>query len=173
VNRSVAQAGAVASGGVKVIRDRHRSLDVDELLSRPLFAHLATASDEGPRNSPVWFSWENGAVWIIASRTSDTFPARLEREPRCAIGVVAFDCRSGLVQHVGMRGRATVERFDTDRAHRLLERYLGSDDEVWDPRFRATLVSPVAEQAVLVRFVPETVVARDLSFVRDAGDLTV
>jgi len=74
------------------------------------------------------------------------------------------------VQHVGMRGRATVEPFDGDRARRLLVRYLGSDERAWDPRFRATLYSPAAEQAVLVRFVPKIVVAHDLSYVRDGDE---
>jgi pyridoxamine 5'-phosphate oxidase-like protein len=157
---------------MKVIRDREQSVDLDEFLSRPLFAHVATASEQGPRHSPVWFSWEQQAVWIIASRRTETLPARIEREPRCAIGMVDFDCQSGLVQHVGMRGRATVEPFDPEVARRLFARYLGCDEQGWDPRFRATLTSPAAEQAVLVRFVPETVVARDQSFVRarDPGD---
>jgi hypothetical protein len=146
---------------VEVIRDRTRSVDVDEFLGRPLFAHLATASDEGPRESPVWFLWEDGAIWIIGSRRSDTFPARLEREPRCAIGIVDFDPEWGLVQHVGMRGRATIEPFDPDRAARLLARYLGASTASWDRRFRDTLGDP---DNLFVRFVPETVVARDQSY---------
>jgi hypothetical protein len=151
---------------VKVIRDRPKSVELDEFLARPLFAHLATASDEGPRDSPVWFLWEDEAIWIIASRRSDTFPARLEREPRCAIGIVDFDGEEGLVQHVGMRGRATLEPFDPNRARRLLARYLGDKSESWDRRFRETLVDP---DNLFVRVVPETVVARDISYGRDGS----
>jgi hypothetical protein len=40
---------------MKVIRDRARSVDLHEFLSRPLFAHLASADEQGPRESPVWF----------------------------------------------------------------------------------------------------------------------
>jgi hypothetical protein len=149
---------------MEVIRDRPRSVDVDEFLARPLFAHLATTSEHGPRESPVWFSWEDGGIWIIGSRATDSFPARIEREPRCAIGIVDFDRAAGLVQHVGMRGRATVEPFDRGRAHRLLARYLGPDEHGWDQRFRATLACPEAEQDVLVCFTPDTVVARDVSY---------
>jgi pyridoxamine 5'-phosphate oxidase-like protein len=141
-----------------------RSVDPEEFLARPLFAHLATASEHGPRESPVWFLWEDDAVWIIGSRESDTFPARIDAEGRCAVGIVDFDRASGLVQHVGMRGRATVEPFDENRARRLLRRYLGPDERTWDQRFRTTLTTPVAEQAVLIRFVPETVIARDVSY---------
>jgi nitroimidazol reductase NimA-like FMN-containing flavoprotein (pyridoxamine 5'-phosphate oxidase superfamily) len=71
---------------MRVIRDRPRSVDLDELLTRPLFAHLASTSGDGPRESPVWFLWENKEIWIIGSRRGDKFPNRLERDPRCAIG---------------------------------------------------------------------------------------
>jgi hypothetical protein len=149
---------------VEVIRDRAGSVDVEEFLARPLFAHLATTSEEGPRDSPVWFLWEDEAVWIIGSRVTDSFPARVEADARCALGIVDFDRGTGLVQHVGMRGHATVEPFDAERARRLLTRYVGPDDRAWDARFRVTMRDPGSEQAVLVRFVPETVVARDISF---------
>jgi Pyridoxamine 5'-phosphate oxidase len=148
---------------VRVIRDRPVSVELDEFLARPLFAHLATSSDEGPRESPVWFLWEDGAIWIIGSRRSDTFPARLERDPRCAIGIVDFELERGLVHHVGMRGRAAIEPFDPDRARRLLARYVGGESDNWDRRFRDALADP---DNLLVRFVPETVVARDQSYER-------
>ena len=146
---------------MRVIRDRPRSVDVDEFLSRPLFAHLATASDDGPRESPVWFLWEEGALWILGSRRTDSFPARLERDPRCAIGIVDFDLTTGLVQHVGFRGRATIEKLDEEREKRLLARYLGPDEARWDTRFRESLGDA---DTVFVRFEPETAVARDVSY---------
>lgn len=116
---------------------------------------------EGPRDSPVWFLWEEAALWIIGSRRTDSFPARLECEPRCAVGIVDFDRRRGLVHHVGIRGRASVEPFDPGRATRLLVRYLGEERSGWDERFRATLGDP---DNVLVRVEPESVVARDVSY---------
>ena len=37
--------------------------ELDEFFGRPLFAHLATNSEHGPRESPVWFLVERrGAV---------------------------------------------------------------------------------------------------------------
>jgi nitroimidazol reductase NimA-like FMN-containing flavoprotein (pyridoxamine 5'-phosphate oxidase superfamily) len=146
---------------MRVIRDRPRSVDLDEFLSRPLFAHLATASGKGPCESPVWFLWEEGAIWILGSRKTDTFPARLERDPRCAIGIVDFGLKRGLVQHVGFRGRATVEKLDAQREKRLLERYLGAEEARWDLRFRESLGDA---ESVFVRFEPETAVARDVSY---------
>jgi hypothetical protein len=150
---------------LEVIRDRQRSVDLDTFLARPLFAHLATASQWGPRESPVWFLWEGNAIWIIGSRRNDSFPARIERDGRCAIGIVDFDPSSGLVQHVGFRGRAALVPFDVGRARRLLRRYLGEAEDHWDQRFRATLADPRVEDNVLVRFDPETAVARDVSYV--------
>jgi hypothetical protein len=146
---------------MKLIRDRARTVDLGEFLLLPLFAHLATDSEEGPRESPVWFLWEDGAIWIIGSRRDDSFPARIERDPRCALGIVEFEPDRGLVQHVGMRGRAFIEPFDRERARRLLERYLGDRVDAWDRRFRATLDDA---DNVLVRFDPDTVVARDQSY---------
>lgn len=147
---------------MRVIRDASGTVELDEFLTRPLFAHLATASEFGPRESPLWFLWEDDAVWIIGNQRTDTFPKRIEREPHCAVGIVDFDRRRGLVQHVGMRGRATVEPFDEARSKRLLRRYLGENEAEWDAaRFLAFMDDP---ENILVRFVPETVVARDQSY---------
>jgi Pyridoxamine 5'-phosphate oxidase len=146
---------------MKLIHDRPRTVDLEEFLSRPLFAHLASASEEGPRESPVWFLWDDGALWIIGSLRDDSFPRRLGREPRSAISIVDFDLERGLVHHVGMRGRASIEAFDPDRATRLLRRYLGDRVETWDRRFREALED---SDNVLIRFSPETVVARDQSY---------
>ena len=75
--------------------------------------------------------------------------------------VVDFDARSGRVIHVGFRGEATIEPFDEGRTDRLLERYLGRRKSAWDQRF----VGLDPDQWGFIRFDPETVVARDQSFV--------
>ncbi|HEV3470067.1 MAG TPA: pyridoxamine 5'-phosphate oxidase family protein [Pyrinomonadaceae bacterium] len=131
-----------------------------EVLARPLFAHLATASEQGPRESPVWFLWEGGALWIIGNYETDSFPRRIEREPRCAVGVVNFDARTGLVQHVGFRGTARLRPHDVERMKRLLARYMG-EEENWDPRFVEILDDP---NYIFVRFDPQTAVVRDQSY---------
>lgn len=155
---------------MKIVRDTGSHFDLDnararalmtELLQLPLFAHLATDSERGPRESPVWFLWEDEAVWMIGNYRTDTFPARIEREPRCAIGIVNFDRTSGLVQHVGFRGRARLEPQDEERMKRLLRRYLGEDLSQWDSRFREILNDA---DFVFVRFEPETAVVRDQSY---------
>ena len=131
-----------------------------DLLSRPLFAHLATASEQGPRESPVWFLWEEGALWVIGNYRTDTFPRRIEREPRCAVGVVDFDPATGLVRHAGFRGRAGLAPHDPGRMERLLGRYMGERSR-WDTRFVEILDD---EDYIFVRFEPETAVVRDQSY---------
>ena len=134
--------------------------DLEDFLSRPLFAHLATASEDGPRESPVWFLWEDGAVWMIAGE-KDTFWRRIAADERCAIGIVDFDVRTGLVQHVGMRGKATIQPWEPDRMRRLLARYLGEDADGWPHRFRAAVDDHTNRW---VRFVSDSTVVRDQSY---------
>src|SRR5262245_11169228 len=99
--------------------------DLEEFLSRPLHAHLAHNSDQGPRESPVWFHWDGHAVWIIGGTS---FPANLKRDPRCALGIVDWDPATGLSHHVGTRGKAEVLPFDRAMARTILRRYFGPDE---------------------------------------------
>jgi hypothetical protein len=133
--------------------------DLGEFLSRPLFAHLAHASDNGPRESPVWFHWDGTAIWVVGG---ESFPANLRRDPRCALGVVDFDPATGLCQHVGMRGTADVRPFDVAVAWEFFRRYMGPDEADWDPRFDDVFDGSAGLD--LVRFTPETVVVRDQSY---------
>lgn len=147
---------------MRIIRDRSGSVDLDEFLARPLFGYFATASKAGSRVSPVWFLWEEEAIWIMGNRETDSFPARIDRDSRSAFAIVDFDRKSGLVHHVGMRGRAGILPFDRERAKRLLHRYLGTQEDQWDAqRFIEPLDDP---DNVFIRFEPETVVARDQSY---------
>lgn len=139
-----------------------RSFDHEEFLRRPLFAHLATAAGEGPRDSPVWFVYEDEAFWIIGDTAHDTFPGRVAARPACALGIVDFDRATGLVQHVAVRGTAEVVPFDAERARRIFRKYMG-DEARWDPRFLPT-VEDVTDTAVFVRVVPETMLVRDQSY---------
>jgi hypothetical protein len=134
--------------------------DLSEFLRRPLFCFLAQHSPSGPRVSPLWFLWEDGSVWLIAMLNDRSYPARVREFPSSALAVVDFDPATGRIEHVGMRGTATVEPFDPERADRLLTKYLGPDRAAWDERF----CDLEAEDYGLIRFAPETVVARDQSF---------
>ena len=134
--------------------------DAEEVLQLPLFAHLATGSPGGARESPVWFLWEDGALWLIGNRR-DSFPKRLQADPRCAAGIVDFDLQRGHLRHVGIRGSANVETVDPARLHRLLSKYLGADVAQWNPQFKASVIDGLD---LMVRITPTSIVARDQSY---------
>lgn len=138
------------------------TLDVPlkEVLGRPLFCFFAQQSADGPRLSPLWFLWEDEAVWIVARLNGRSYPERVERDPRSAVAIVDFDSETGRVEHVGMRGAASLEPYDEVRAHRLFAKYLGADPAAWPEMF----LDFDAENYRLIRFDPETVVARDQSY---------
>jgi uncharacterized pyridoxamine 5'-phosphate oxidase family protein len=134
--------------------------DPAELLAKPLMAYLATASPDGPRSSPVWFLWEEKAVWLIGNE-EDSFPKRLRTDPRCAVSVVDFDVEHGILRHVGIRGRAQILPLDQPRLHRMLARYLGADPRDWNDWFKANVVDGLE---LMIRIAPETAVAKDMSY---------
>jgi catechol 2,3-dioxygenase-like lactoylglutathione lyase family enzyme len=138
--------------------------DIEDFLNRPLFAHLATFGDAGPCETPVWFLWEEEAVWMIASSKS-SFARRLLEDERASVSIVDFDLKRGFMQHLGMRGVARVVLMDVGRRTRLVTRYLGSED-AWSSWFKRNVIE---HQDVLVKFVPDMVVARDQSYFR-CGD---
>jgi hypothetical protein len=133
--------------------------DLDEFLSRPLYAHLAHNSDQGPRESPVWFHWDGRAIWIIGGTS---FPANLKRDPRCALGIVDWDPATGRSHHVGVRGRAEVLPFDRTMARTIFRRYFGPNERDWDGRFDDVFTGELGLE--MVRIIPETVVMRDQSY---------
>src|SRR5262249_33265742 len=133
--------------------------DLDEFLARPLYAHLAHNSEQGPRESPVWFHWDGQALWIIGGAS---FPTNLKRDPRGALGIVDWDPPTGRSQHVGIRGRAEVLAFDCEMAKTVLRKYFGPDESAWDRRFDDVFTGEPGLE--MVRIVPETVVMRDQSY---------
>ena len=142
----------------QVSAGNHDIFDLDEFLSKPLYAHLAHQAEHGPRESPVWFHWDGGLIWIIGGTS---FPKNVKREPVCAIGIVDWDVPTGLNQHVGLRERAEVVPFDSERAKTIPE-VLRPDEEEWAGRFADVFT---AEQGLeLIRFVPETIIMRDQSY---------
>jgi len=139
--------------------------DLDEFLDRPLFCFLGQRSEGGPRLSPLWFLWEDGAVWNVARLSGRSYPDRVRRYPESALAVVDFEPRTGRVEHVGMRGTAALEPYDEGRADRLFRKYLGEDRAEWPAMFGE--IDPDGYR--LVRFDPETIVARDQSYPAPAG----
>jgi hypothetical protein len=144
---------------MKII-EKSKNLDLDEFLSHPLYAFLASDSPSGSCCSPVWFLWEEEKVWIISVK-GDSFSKRVAQQPKCAISIVDWDRASGKSIHAGLRGIANVQEFDPLRAERLLNKYLGNDKSQWNARFLDFQSDP---ENVFVCFVPEKVVLRDQSY---------
>jgi hypothetical protein len=141
--------------------------DPAELLAKPLMAYLATDSPNGPRSSPVWFLWEEDAVWLIGNE-EDSFPKRLRADPLCAVSVVDFDIEHGVLRHVGIRGRAQILPLDQTRLHRFLARYLGPDPRAWNNWFKTNVVDGLE---LMIRITPETTIVKDMSYFKTGPDL--
>lgn len=133
--------------------------DVAEFLAAPRVVHVATT---GPTVRPVWFLWEDDAFWVFIGPWSK-LEQRLTRDPVFDLVIDVCDLATGLVRQVAARGRGEVVPLDAPRARRKLVRYLGSDEERWDPRF--SLHGDVAARGLRwARLRPDRLIVRDLSF---------
>ncbi len=150
---------------IMVLRHRKADFDMDEFLSRPLMAHLATTAESGACESPLWYVWEDQAVWLLAEVGYNSFQERIQRDGRCAIGFVDFSPSTGRIQHLGMRGIARSEPWDDARAMRFLRRYYRAYLGYREPPTRPGDV-PITGRfpMIWVRFDPETMVLKDQSF---------
>lgn len=147
-----------------------RAFDPADVLAMPLMANLATvAADGAPRNAPVWFAWEEAALWMLASSDGSSV-ARLAGDPRCAVEIVHYDNAAGILLHLGLRGRASVEPMDPARFRRLLARYLGPE-----PGWNRWFIDEVADighpDGRMIRLRPDSVFTNNVSYFRTGPDL--
>jgi hypothetical protein len=146
------------------------AFDPGDILHRPLMANLATvAADGSPRNAPVWFHWEDGALWMLGSEGNASVK-RISADPRVAVEIVDYDNAGGVLRHLGFRGRATIEPIDTGLFRRLLTRYLGAR-ETWNDWFIAEIARIDDPAGRLIRLVPDSTFTNDVSFFRTGPDL--
>ena len=134
-------------------------VSVEEFLSRPLVARLATA---GPTIRPIWFLWESGAFWWITGGWSD-LERSVSADPRVALLIDTCDLDTGEILQVTAAGTAEVLPLSRDIAFRALARYLGPDPSSWpNERFLVPLYDPGTH---LVRLQPDAPpVLQELSF---------
>jgi hypothetical protein len=142
-----------------------RSFDPADVLAMPLVAILATDGGEGPRTSPVWFIWENGALWMLGDREGSSV-RRLTADPACAVEIVHLDLQAGVLLHLGFRGQTEVTPNDPARFRRLLARYLGPDPADWNPWFLETVARVEDPSGRFIRLVPETTFTNNVSYFR-------
>ncbi|RWC56315.1 MAG: pyridoxamine 5'-phosphate oxidase [Mesorhizobium sp.] len=147
-----------------------QKFDPDDVLSRPLMANLATVGADGtPRNAPVWFIWEDGAIWLLGSSDGSAVK-HLERDPRCAVEIVHFDNNAGILLHLGLRGVATIEPMSPDRFKRLLLRYLGPE-RGWNEWFIDNVAQIEHPEGRMIRLAPASIFTNNVSFFRTGPDL--
>lgn len=143
-----------------------RPFDPDEVLCLPLFANLATTDVTGaPRNAPVWFHWHAGALFMLADEGSSSV-RRIAHDPRVAVEIVDYDNGRGIMRHLGLRGRASVEPMDQAMFRCLLSRYLGVDETRWNPWFIKNVARISDPSGRLIRLVPDSIFTNDVSFFR-------
>nr|WP_281070758.1 pyridoxamine 5'-phosphate oxidase family protein [Oceaniglobus trochenteri] len=140
------------------------------VLERPLMANLATVAADGtPRNAPVWYQWEDDALWMLGGKDNAS-TRRLAENPACAVEIVDYDNPAGILRHLGLRGRAEVHPMNPDLFRRLLQRYLGAPDG-WNPWFIDTIARIDDPAGRLIRLAPDSIFTNDVSFFRTGPDL--
>jgi len=146
-----------------------RPFDPESVLARPLMAMLATACEDGPRLAPVWFLWEEGALWMPGA-VGGSSVQRLAQDPRCAVEIVAFDNAAGILLHLGLRGWARVLPREPAHFRRLLAKYLGPDESQWNPWFFETVARIDDPAGRLIRLAPDSVFSNNVSHFRTGPD---
>jgi len=116
----------------------------------------------GPTVRPTWYLWEDGAFWILTGPWAKLVE-RIRADSAVAITIDVCDVETGETRQVLAGGAASVLPFDVARGRRLLSRYLGSDEQRWDPRFRDYL-HRVDLGTVWVRVAPSYLRSSDLGY---------
>ena len=81
----------------------------EDLLERPLFAHLATVRADGmPQVNPMWFAWDGEFLRFTNTRKRRKFQ-NVSTEPRVAVSINDPDQP---YRYLELRGR--VERIEDD-----------------------------------------------------------
>ena len=142
-----------------------RPFDPEVVLAMPLMANLACLDAGGPRNAPVWFLWEEGALWMLGSADGRSV-TRLQADPRCAVEIVHFDNTGGVLLHLGLRGVAEVRAMDPALFRRMLRKYLGPEEAAWNPWFIERIAAIDDPDGRLIRLVPDSVFTNNVSYFR-------
>lgn len=117
----------------------------DDLLTRPLVAHLATVRPDGsPQVNPVWFRWDGTYLWLTMTSTRQRY-RNMSAHPSVAVSIVDPD---DPYRYLEVRGH--IERMDADPEAteflRLARRYgLAIDATPQDaPQRLAVTIRPTA-----------------------------
>jgi hypothetical protein len=80
--------------------------EVDAFLAEQRTCRVATVGRNGPHATPLWFVWQDGAMWLTSLSRSQRF-TDLQNDSRVAVVVDAGEAY-GELRGVELRGRAEV-----------------------------------------------------------------
>lgn len=80
--------------------------ELDAFLAEERTCRVATVSPQGPHNTPLWYAWHGGSIWLTSLYRSQRW-TDLMRDPRVAI-VVDAGHDYGELRGVELRGRVEV-----------------------------------------------------------------
>lgn len=142
------------------------TFDPETVLHLPLIANLSSCEIDGsPRNAPVWYHWEEGALHMLSDEGSSSL-RRVMHDPRVAVEIIDYDNPKGIMRHLGLRGRATIESMNEALFRRLLSRYLGPDEAQWNPWFIENVARISDPSGRLIKLVPDSIFTNNVSFFR-------
>lgn len=112
----------------------------EDLLERPLFAHMATLRPEGEiQNNPMWFAWDGERVRMTTTKARQKF-RNVVADPRVTLSIHDPDRP---YRYLELRGRVVGVEPDPGGEFfgTLAERYgLGMDGPPTDRRLRVVLL---------------------------------
>ncbi len=115
------------------------SPEIQILLDRPNFAHLATLLPDGsPQVAPVWVGREGDRI-LVATGEGTLKAKNTRRDPRVALSIVDFDDPYSEAQ---LRGRVVERRPDSDFAgiDPISRKYTGKEFPFRNPQGRIVRV---------------------------------
>ena len=127
--------------------------EVDAFLGQERTCRLATLGPDGPHVSPVWFTWDGGALWIYSLTRSQRW-TDLQRDPRVAAVIdggehyaelhgVEIEGEAAVVGPVPRTGDADPQTPELAEPERLMAaKYFGAADMTHDGRHAWLRITP-------------------------------
>lgn len=130
--------------------------ELDAYLAQPLLARIATARDNRPHVTPIWFLWDGSILWCETN--PDFKKARnLKKNAECA---VVIDSTEGGLRNRGviLEGQAQLilepRQRVMDIVSQIYERYMGAE-----ARCAPTVKEMYDSPHVLIKLVPRRIIS--------------
>lgn len=130
--------------------------EVDAFLAEQRTCRVATVGSTGPHATPLWFVWQDGALWLTSLSRSQRW-IDLQNDPRIAVVVDAGE-DYGELRGVELRGRVEVVG-EVPRAGEPVSELDGPEQAFADKYSGGTIVRD--GRHAWLRLVPEKVTSWD------------